>query len=110
MSGSFVLRCLFLSFAFSLLVPAMMDTAHAQPGVDVAELRDQLESGLKARRPQEFQFIARVIALVNADRLPLALVRSTFHWARKKTRFKGHTFTYFERALRIRAARIGIRI
>ena len=76
-------------------------------GAQVADLKKQLEAGLKARRPQEFAFIARVMALVDAKELPRELVQSTFDWARKK---QPHPFQYFERALRIRAAKIGVDI
>ena len=74
---------------------------------DVADLQDQLEAGLQARRPQEFAFIARVVAMVSANRLPRSLVQSTFEWARRK---QPYPFPYFQRALIIRAARIGIRV
>lgn len=76
--------------------------------VDVADLKEQLESGLQARRPAEFQFIATVVAMVDNNQLPLRLVKETFHWVRTK-RFR-YKFPYFERGLRIRAARVGIAI
>lgn len=76
---------------------------------DVADLQDQLEAGLKARRPVEFRFIARVVRMVRDEDLPLKLVLSTFQWARKKAR-KDIPFPYFQRALKIRAAKLGIRI
>jgi hypothetical protein len=67
-------------------------------------LKDQLEKGLKARRPQEFAFIARVAALVEQGKLPRKLVDSTFLWARSSR----HPFQYFERGLKVRARRLGI--
>jgi hypothetical protein len=83
----------------------------SSPGVavaaSVANLQEQLESGLKARRPAEFAFIRRVVSLVQQGRLPLPLVVSTFRWAQAKYK---HPLPYFERALRIRAARIGVQI
>ena len=72
-----------------------------------ADLKDELEAGLKARRPQEFQFIAKVVDMVNRKQLPLEMVRSTFIWARKK---KPYPYPFFERALIQRAAKIGVRI
>ncbi len=86
------------------------DTLAASGGsiaIEVADLQDQLESGLRARLPAEFAFIRRVVNLVETDRLPLDLVVSTFQWAR---RHKRYPFPYFERALRTRAARLGIAI
>ena len=71
-------------------------------------LRETLANGLKARRPREFQFINRVVAMVQNKQLPLDLVQSTFQWARKKTRFKRYPFQFFERGLIQRAAKIGV--
>ncbi len=73
----------------------------------VADLEDQLNAGLLCRRPVEFAFIAHVVGLVDEGVLPLQLVKETFQWARKKRPFP---FVYFERALRIRAAAIGVTI
>ena len=79
----------------------------AGPVAGVADLQTQLQSGLRARLPQEFAFIRRVVAMVKADQLPLDLVMSAFQWARHK---KPYPFPYFERALRTRAAKLGIKI
>ncbi len=73
----------------------------------VADLKKQLEAGLRARRPAEFAFIAKVVELVESDVLPRKLVNNTFLWARKK---KPYPFPYFKRALRILAAKLGISI
>ena len=81
-----------------------------ESGIDVADLRDQLEKGLRARRPEEFRFIQHVVDLVNQGRLPLQLVKSTFQWARKKSDVKRYPYQYFERGLRLRAAKLGIEI
>lgn len=70
-------------------------------------LKDRLEKGLKARRPSEFAFVARVVAMVERNELPLRLVDGTFLWARRKPH---HEFQYFRRALIVRAARIGVKL
>jgi hypothetical protein len=75
--------------------------------VDIAELKDQLNSGLKARRPEEFAFIARVVEMVDDGQLPIELVQSTFQWARFK---KPYPYPYFDAGLRARAAKLGINI
>lgn len=74
-------------------------------GADEPTLQETLETGLKARRPQEFAFVARVVDLVDQNVLPLKLVQSTFLWARRQPR---HPFQYFERAMQVQAARLGI--
>lgn len=74
----------------------------------VASLKDQLLVGLKVRRQVELQFVEEVVRLVNQRRLPTKLVLETFHYARRKP--TKHPFQYFQRALAIRAARIGVRI
>ncbi len=79
-------------------------------GVEVANLQQQLESGLKARRPEEFAFIQMVVTKVANNQLPLDLVKSTFLWARKNPDAKEYPFVYFERGLRERAKKLGITI
>jgi hypothetical protein len=82
----------------------------ADPGriaVDVADLQEQLESGLRARFPREFAFIARVVALVRAGEMSVEMVTSTYNWARLKHP-RPYPFPYFEAALRIRAREAGI--
>lgn len=74
-------------------------------GSQIANLKDQLTFGLRARLPREHAFIKLVVAKVEAGDLPLELVISTFHWARHK---QPYPFPYFEQALRLRAARYGI--
>ena len=76
-------------------------------GVDLAELQDRLEFGLRARLPREYRFLRKVVALVKLRRIPVELVLSTYHWARKK---RPHPFPYFMRALQIRVAELGIRL
>ena len=69
--------------------------------VQIATLKDTLEKGLKARRPAEFDFVARVVELVEAGELTEKLVRGTFRWATDQDSHK--PFPYFERALKIRS-------
>ncbi len=78
--------------------------------VEVANLKDQLNSGLRARRPEEFRFIANIVQMTAQGRLPIKLVLSTFHYVRTKKKDDKFPFIIFERVLRIRAAEIGIRL
>lgn len=71
------------------------------------DLQEMLEKGLRARRPTEFAFIGRVVDQVEAGTLPLDLVRGTFDWARRK---RPYPYPYFERALQVRAARLGLTV
>jgi hypothetical protein len=71
---------------------------------EVAPLKDQLEKGLRARRPVEFQFVRRVAQLVDNKQLSLELVQGTFAWTRKKYPTKKYLVPHFEQALRLRAA------
>jgi hypothetical protein len=75
-------------------------------GAQVISLEDQLKTGLKARRPEETEFIEEVARLVNAGKLPRKLVDSTFMWAlRRRTNYP---FPAFERALRLQADQLGV--
>ncbi len=97
--------------ALLLLVAFMSGVAIAdslgqqfQGGVQV-DLKKQLETGLYARRPEEFTYIARIVRMVDRRQLPEKLVISTFGWARRK---RPYPLVYFERALQVRARKIGI--
>lgn len=105
--GGFLLAAVWLVGEAGLTVDTCVFSSSIANAADVAELRDQLEGGLLARLPREFAFIGRVTAMVEGRQLPLDLVMSTFQWARRK---KPYPFPYFERALRTRAARLGIAI
>jgi hypothetical protein len=105
---------LLLTTAMALLVagrPAVAQTNEpARPASrplsrKSADLQEMLESGLKARRPVEFEFIALVVRRVEEGRLPESLVRGTFFWARHKRPFP---FPYFERGLKARILRLRI--
>lgn len=97
--------------ALGLSLPVVAHAASSRGlsplGSKSATFQEQLEKGLRARRPEEFAFIARVVAMVQRRQLPLDLVRSTFDWARDK---RPYPYPYFERGLKQRAARLGITV
>ncbi len=102
-----------LTVGFGAVVPRQASPAASAGGTvaaEVGDLKNVLEKGLRARRPQEFEFVDVVVTMVGNDTLPLDLVRSTFLWARKKAKTTPYPFPYFERGLRVRAARMGIKI
>lgn len=74
-------------------------------GITVADLEQSLKSGLKARRPQEFEFISLVVQKVQSNELPIGIVQTAFLWAKVK---QPYPYVYFERALKELAAREGI--
>ena len=103
-----LLACLLLTVVVSAIQAATTtNTGNSSSSAQVATLKEQLESGLRARRPQEFAFIQRVVTMVDRKQLPLKVVKSTFQWARRK---KPYQYPFFERALKIRAARLGITV
>ncbi len=75
---------------------------------------DEIKNGLRTASPEENGFVEDVVDRVNNanrpsnERLPAALVQSTFQWARGKN--SRHRFQYFRRGLIIRAAQIGVRL
>lgn len=75
----------------------------------IADLKDQLEKGLKCRRPQEFAFVAAVVEKVENEDLTRQIVVETFAYARKKATKVGtkYAFPYFARALEERAKQAG---
>ena len=89
--------------------PGFHRAATSNPvAVEVADLKDQLEKGLKARLPMDFAFISKVVMLVENDKLPLKTVKAVFQWARDKGAKNNYPFPYFQRALKIRAKKLGI--
>lgn len=72
----------------------------------VTSLADRLKTGLKARRPEETEFIDEVAHLVRTGKLPAKLVDSTYLWAIQRQR--KYPYPLFERALRIQADRLGV--
>ncbi len=97
---------LLLAWLFACVAAFTIGPSAADAAVTV-NLKDQLEKGLEARLPSEFAFLAKVVQMVENGTLPRSLVDSTFIWARRRPQRR---FQYFERALRVRASRLGIRI
>ena len=85
---------------------ALTRSGEKKSGKMEAENRAAVEKRLKARRPQEFAFIAKVVKLVDQKKLPLKTVKTTYLWAMKKPRRR--PFQYFERAMKLRAAKLKI--
>lgn len=73
-----------------------------------AGLEDRLKAGLRARLPAEEDFIAQVVMLVRTGKLPGKLVDSTYIWAIERR--KDYPFPAFEKALRLQAGKIGVRL
>lgn len=89
------------------IAQAVPGEAAGRDAATSVDLKEQLEKGLKARRPAEFQFIGRVVERVNEGVLPRGLVQSCFQWARKKPARK---VQYFQQCLKFRAKKLGIRV
>lgn len=64
-----------------------------------------MKVALRAGTPDENQFIDDVVALVDVGVLPVAMVESTFLWAKKKPRYR---VQYFKRGLQVQAEAMGI--
>ena len=104
--GKLLLVSVVGAIALSMSSAGVCHAQEGSPGGRVAELKDQLEGGLKARLPHEFLFIAVVVDRVEKRQLSTGEVKSIFQWARRKN--KVTPFPYFERAMRIIAARKGV--
>ena len=96
----------FATLAFCSLMPICIRGEEPVGGAEVISLEDQLKTGLRARRPDETEFIAEVARLVDSGRLPRKLVDSTFIWAVR--RGKRYPFPAFEQAIRLQAEQLGV--
>ena len=85
-------------------------TPHGNPwfGSEIISLEDQLKTGLKARLPEENEFLEEVARLVETGKLPRKLVDSTFMWAVRRR--QTYPLPAFERALRMQAERLGVEL
>lgn len=72
----------------------------------VASLEERLTAGLKVSAPADVAFCERVAELVRAGELPVQLVDSTYLWAVRRGR--KYPFPAFERALRMKAEKLGV--
>jgi hypothetical protein len=90
----------------SLILSCWFDATQARD----LTLRDQLETGLKARLPEEFAFIDTVVTLVDNGTLPRDMVDGVFFWVRKNRNQRKYMVPYFERLLRLKAKQAGIAI
>jgi hypothetical protein len=100
-------RWLTLALAIWSAIPRNVraDDAIGAGGVSTdLDYQSQLNMGLKARRPVEFDYIKQVVALVDQGLLPKTLVDTTFVWAYKKPTRR---LQYFQFALRARANQLG---
>jgi hypothetical protein len=77
----------------------------ADGGVTGLDLKTQLEKGLRARRPVEFEYIDEIVKLVAKGDLPRSLVASTFGWARRQPT---RQLQYFQFALQARARNLDV--
>ena len=76
-------------------------------GVTGLTLKTQLQKGLKARRPVEFEYIDEIIKLVEKGKLPRKLVVTTYLAAQQRPR---HPLQYFQLALEARARGLNVRL
>jgi hypothetical protein len=90
-----------------LAIPTATLRADDPPAVGkVAGLEDRLKTGLRARQPEEFEFIKQVARLVREGQLPGKLVDSTYLWAIQRQ--QKYPYPLFKRALRLQADRLGV--
>lgn len=103
--------CNRLLVAAFLLGLAPLAVAHASEPSKVGTvlgLEDRLKTGLRARRPEENDFLEQVARLVRSGELPVKLVDATYLWAIQRQ--QKYPYPLFERALRIQAGRIGVEL
>jgi len=89
-----------------VLVIALFGLSSA--GAQDPSLEDTLKNGLKARRPVEFQFVAKVAELTNDGKLPRDYVLAAFDYARNRR--PKLPLPYFEFIVRKKAEEMGVAI
>ncbi len=107
MTGRHVLLSAVVCLVFGNVLCAAEPPAVASGGVTGLDLKTQLQKGLRARRPVEFEYINEIIALVEKGELPKPLVTTTFVWARKQPT---RQLQYFQFALQTRAKGLDVKL
>jgi hypothetical protein len=109
-----LLRALCLAAALGAGSMVVSQTALAQKQVNPTSpyvqvtLKEQLQKGLKCRRPGEFQWVDYVVHQVDKGKLPLSYVNICFDWSRERN---NHIpFVYFKQSLIMLAAQKGIKL
>lgn len=70
------------------------------------DLKKQLETGLKARRPSDFSYIQWIVTKVENGSLPRKLVEESFVFARQQN--SDYPIVYFQFCLKKLAQRAGV--
>ncbi len=92
--------------AGQLTVPLPPRPGQIVPGQEhETDLETVLKQQLRVILPQEEAYIEKVVELTEADQLPEDMVITSLLWARRKPRMR---VRYFERALILRASRLGL--
>ncbi|MFM9059744.1 MAG: hypothetical protein ACKOSQ_11590 [Planctomycetaceae bacterium] len=103
------MRSTVVAIALGAAVPVAASVPHAVAAADAVEtLADQLKTGLRVQAPGDVEFCDEVARLVRIGRLPAKLVDGTYVWAIR--RGKKYPFPAFAAALRLKAARLGVRL
>jgi hypothetical protein len=124
MKNRFIFRMLVLGLGIALLALSQAAPAWSQSSSDrnvmdpndpnretenqFTEYERQLNAILKTRRDQEKLFVSQVVEKLKQDKLPIKLVDTSFEWVRNKRPYTDHPFYYFERVLRLEAAKLGL--
>jgi hypothetical protein len=74
-------------------------------GVITANLKVRLEKDLHVRLPADFEFVDRVVEMVENGTLSFNLVNRCYLWARKQPNFQ---FQHFRQAVRKQARVVGV--
>ena len=70
------------------------------------EYERQLNAILKTRRDEEKAFVKAVVKNVRDGKLPAKLISTSFKWVRNRRPNTNYPFIYFERVLRLQAAKL----
>ncbi len=108
-----MVRVLLLSIVVTLLAGYWVEReASAQDfsELSLVQLESQLNAILKTRRDEEKAYVASIIKLVRANKIPRRLVLTSFKYVRNKRSNTNYPFVYFVQVLRFQGIRERIAI
>jgi len=105
-----VLRQLILVALIGLVLTPNLVRGDEFGDLTLKHYEEQLNAILKTRRDEEKEFIAKIVDLIEEDKLPRKVVDTSFKWVRNKRPGTPYPFVYFERVLRFQTKKLKIDI
>ena len=97
-----------LAFGLAAAAQGAAPKASGSGGSSKYNLQKQLETGLKARRDSDFQYIANIVGRVENGTLPRRIVDQAFLYSRARS--PNYPLIYFQTTIKLLAKKAGVNL